>query len=233
MSKPSAAVDAFLSLSKRERILSVVALLAVVAGCVEFLWVQPAAAEAKSLRARVTEQDSKSVVLETALRNGAVARAQPDPLAAQKIERDQLRATLLEAETVLSQAGGDVRMGDLIRGLVASSPGLTLVSLKTMPPELFFKGTAAPASGAAAPARAAASGAAAPVTTALPPLYRHGVEVVVQGRYVTLIPYLQALEKNTRGVFWGPVKFEVGNYPDATLRITLYTLSLLPELSLS
>jgi MSHA biogenesis protein MshJ len=63
-------------------------------------------------------------------------------------------------------------------------------------------------------------------------LYKHGVEVAVKGRYASLLPYLQGLERNANGVFWSSVRLDVQQYPDLTLRMTLHTLSVQPELLL-
>jgi MSHA biogenesis protein MshJ len=106
---------------------------------------------------------------------------------------------------------------------------VTLVSLKTLPVETFAKAPDSGGSGAAAAASAARDGSAA---ARLPALYRHGIEVTLQGQYVTLVPYLNALERSSNGIFWGTVRFAVTAYPDATLTLTLFTLSVHPELPL-
>ncbi len=80
------------------------------------------------------------------------------------------------------------------------------------------------------PAAAAASGAPAVPAVPVPPLYRHGVEVTVQGSFLTLIPYMHALEKESDSIFWSLVKMDVVGYPDVLLKITIYTLSTQPQL---
>ena len=78
-------------------------------------------------------------------------------------------------------------------------------------------GGAAPAS---VPAAAAEAGAEAPG------LYRHGVELVLEGAYPDLVAYLQALEALPQRVLWGGLSMKVEQHPRVVLTVRLYTLSL-------
>lgn len=57
-------------------------------------------------------------------------------------------------------------------------------------------------------------------------LYRHGVEIVVQGSYLEMINYMQALEALPVQLFWGGARLDAQQYHEARLTLTLYTLSL-------
>jgi MSHA biogenesis protein MshJ len=57
-------------------------------------------------------------------------------------------------------------------------------------------------------------------------LYRHGVEITVQGSYAGMLAYLSELEHLPRRVYWGELKLNAEAYPVAVLTVTLYTLSL-------
>lgn len=57
-------------------------------------------------------------------------------------------------------------------------------------------------------------------------IYRHGVEIVVQGNYLDMMRYMSALETLPWQLFWGKAKMQVQTYPEATLSLTLFTLSL-------
>lgn len=57
-------------------------------------------------------------------------------------------------------------------------------------------------------------------------IYKHGVELTVQGSYPELLSYLAELEKMPWQLFWGKVKMNVEEYPRATLTLTVFTLSL-------
>ncbi len=57
-------------------------------------------------------------------------------------------------------------------------------------------------------------------------LYRHGVEIVLQGSYLDMINTMQALEALPVQLFWGGARLDAQQYPEARLILTLYTLSL-------
>ena len=87
---------------------------------------------------------------------------------------------------------------------------------------------AAPAT-AAAPANAATTTKAAAVPAsppAGPGLYRHGVELTIEGGWNDLLEYLHALEAAPRHVLWGGMTMKVEQHPKVVLTLRLYTLSL-------
>jgi MSHA biogenesis protein MshJ len=58
------------------------------------------------------------------------------------------------------------------------------------------------------------------------PVFTHGVEIVVQGSYLDMLHYMDALESMPWQLFWSKARLQVEEYPKATLTLTLYTLSL-------
>lgn len=84
--------------------------------------------------------------------------------------------------------------------------------------------TGAPAAGA--PAAGAPVAAAAPVVKPRELLYRHGVELVLQGSYLDMVSYMDALESLPVQLFWGKARLDAQQYPNSRLTLTLYTLSL-------
>lgn len=77
-----------------------------------------------------------------------------------------------------------------------------------------------------APANAA-SGAATPGGAAGGPgtLYRHGVELTLEGSYGDLLAYLQALEAMPQHVLWGGLSLKVEQHPRTVMTLRLYTIS--------
>jgi len=57
-------------------------------------------------------------------------------------------------------------------------------------------------------------------------VYKHGVEITVQGAYLDMIGYMTELEGMPAQLFWGKARMSVDEYPQATLTLTLFTLSL-------
>jgi hypothetical protein len=93
---------------------------------------------------------------------------------------------------------------------------------------------AAPARGASAP-KAPAS--AAGLATVPPPpstaksagggniIYRHRAELTVAGNFGTLLGYLQTLQRLPGDLHWNSLQLDVAGYPQASVRLSLYTLS--------
>jgi MSHA biogenesis protein MshJ len=56
-------------------------------------------------------------------------------------------------------------------------------------------------------------------------LYRHGVEIKLQGSYADMVGYLRAIENLPRRVHWGALAIDARRYPASVLTVTLYTVS--------
>ena len=78
----------------------------------------------------------------------------------------------------------------------------------------------------AAAAGAAAASAAAATSTGRPSLYRHGIDITLEGSYADLVAYLDTLEAMPQHLLWGAMKLKVGQDPKALLTLRVYTLSL-------
>lgn len=91
---------------------------------------------------------------------------------------------------------------------------------------------AGPAAGIAALAGAAKPAAAPPAPEAPPApqipdlVYRHGVEITVQGGYVDMVNYMAQLEAMPVRLIWGKAKLDARNHAEARLTLTLFTLGL-------
>ncbi|MFO1219350.1 MAG: hypothetical protein U1E89_13360 [Burkholderiaceae bacterium] len=59
-----------------------------------------------------------------------------------------------------------------------------------------------------------------------PALYRHGVELVIEGRYAELLAYLQSLEQLPQKLQFGDLQFRVEQHPRCVMTLRVYTLSL-------
>ncbi|HAT33905.1 MAG TPA: hypothetical protein DCW29_24595 [Janthinobacterium sp.] len=101
---------------------------------------------------------------------------------------------------------GAVPARDNVEGIRAGIDVLTPESRPEPKPE--------PKAAAGAPAKPA------------PLLYRHGVEIVLQGNYLDMLSYMEALEAMPTQLFWGRASLKGDDFPNASLTLTLYTLSL-------
>ncbi|HSH90776.1 MAG TPA: hypothetical protein VK996_12390 [Ramlibacter sp.] len=209
----------FALLKPRERVLAILALLGVLYFVFDLTLLRPRQAEAKVLRDRIALQQAELAGLNTTLQM-LLTSSQDPPAAAKRAELESMRKELALAQTMMARLSSDVRMGAVIRKLTATMPGVTVVSLKTLPVQ--------PITGVALSASGPADAPGAPAQM----LYKHGVEVTLAGPYVSLPPYLHALERDAAGVFWGDMKIDVTGYPMATLKLTVYAMTTKPELAL-
>lgn len=137
-----------------------------------------------------------------------------------KARMAQAQATLAELDARLEAARGTLvppeRMRPLLQDVLAARRNLKLVAMRNLP--------VAPLLDAPAARPAAGKEAQAPAEAPLK-VYRHGVEVVVQGGYADLAEYLAQLERLPQRVYWQRVELG-GEYPRMTLAFTVFTLSL-------
>ncbi|MGZ3181645.1 MAG: type II secretion system protein GspM [Telluria sp.] len=97
--------------------------------------------------------------------------------------------------------------------------------------EMFGKTAAAlGAAGAATPAPAASQpSASVPAVPAPKPpeiLFRHGVELTLEGSYLDMVAYLSALEHLPTQILWGRAVLNARDPKHARLTLTVYTVSL-------
>ncbi|MYM26123.1 hypothetical protein GTP46_26175 [Duganella sp. FT135W] len=138
------------------------------------------------------------------------------------------------------------KIAPLLDHLLRGNGKLKLMSMKTLPVTGLNEAAvqiqpAAQSAPAAPPAitPAAAAAAAGVIAAATPPaspappppkprelLYRHGVEIVLQGSYLDMVSYMEALESLPVQLFWGKAHLDAQQYPNSRLTLTLYTLSL-------
>lgn len=56
-------------------------------------------------------------------------------------------------------------------------------------------------------------------------LYQHGVQMTFSGRYFDVKDFVEALESQTRQLYWRGIDYQVAEYPLAEVSIEVYTLS--------
>jgi MSHA biogenesis protein MshJ len=205
---------------RRERILLIGAAAAAVVAIVDQLWLTPAFDQWKAARARqVTAAGTMQRLNQDIAERGAQARAQEQQL---QQELAQARERLQQGDTELRQFGsslvGAADMLPVLDRMLVQTGGLRLRSMQSL------ARTELASAGVAAPSAAASAAGARPETG--PTLYRHGVELTVEGGYAELLAYLHALEAMPQRVLWGGVQMKVEQYPKALLTLRVYTLSL-------
>jgi MSHA biogenesis protein MshJ len=210
--KLAAKVDA---MTLRERVLVGVAATAATFVIVFFLTVDPAQRRMRSLTTQMQSQKEELAQIEKA---GPVTGADPDAANRARVEtlRSQIRAAdaaLQELQRELVPAGN---VNALLQEMLARDSDLALVSLKTLAVEPLVQ-SAKPRDGKAAEPPRAGENA---------PVYKHGVEITVQGTYSGLHDYLARLERLPSRMYWWRARLNADDDAKLTLSVTVYTLSL-------
>jgi len=200
----------------------------------------------KELRDRLQHLQEEGAALRISLRTaqkGMVAPENMSPLLQQMVQgHGKLRLVALKTLPPQGMVDGQFQAAAGTDAGVAAAPGATapaplaavaavpgatakaIAAAATAVPALSANAVTAPATAAPAPTSATGAGTAAPAQAPL--LYRHGVQLVVEGGYQDMIDYLQALEHMPTRLFWGGASLDAQKYPKARLTLTLYTLSL-------
>lgn len=198
---------AFDARSRRERLLLIGATVALAAMLADHLWLSPAFAAWKTARTQLASARAAAAQIETDLaRQTAATQALEQQLRGEVIE---WRQRVQQGDEALQRFGTTLvsaaDMPAMLERLLTQNGGLKLRAMQSL-------GRSEVAGAPSAPAGSA--------------LYRHGVELAVEGSWADLLAYLQALESLPQRVLWGGLQFKVEQHPKSVMTLRLYTLSL-------
>ena len=187
--------DRFDRLSLRERVLTMAAVLAVVIALFDSLVLQ-------RLEMRRTQLAQQLTGIVAAI-NDSGATGDGANAGATLEHTTALAASLSEATARLrSEAAGLVppqRMTQVIHDVLSREQGVTLVSLRSLPPHALVEGGGP---------------------------YVHTVELTLQGRYLDVLTYLQALEGLSWHFYWQSLALDATHYPTTRVTVRLGTVSM-------
>jgi len=205
----------------RERIAVFVAAVAAVLFVMNALVLDPLFARNRMLADQIRQQNMQVEAANAGIEAQMAAFNNNPDAPAQKQLADLNRDAAAMAGKLRAMQHGLVaaeKMGQLLQQLLRSNGKVKLLSLRTLP--VTGMGGAGGVSGTSGNADAK------PATAQRELLYRHGVEVVLQGGYLDMLDYMEALEASPQQVFWGRAQLDAHEYPRSTLTLTLYTLGL-------
>jgi MSHA biogenesis protein MshJ len=199
-------IDRIDALELRERVLLLAATVAIL-----FLSVDSAGFQPTLKAQQVTEERISGLEMKLgALRQQAMLlsyKTDEDALAARHSSRDTLAAELAALDArIVDQLGALVepaQAAELLEQMLTRHRGLKITSLRA---------SAEPLNELAGNAGQAGK------------LGRYQLDLVLEGGYLDLMRYLEALESMPWKFFWQTVDFRVGEYPRAVSRLRLYTL---------
>lgn len=233
------------AMTLRERMMVFAAVAAGIVFLAYTMVLEPLLAKQKVLLAQINQQQNQIAGIDREIAQMAAAFV-VDPDAEGRARLRSLQQQVDEGSAALlnMQKGlvAPEKIAPLLEHILRGNGKLRLLSMKTLPVSglseaRLASGDPAPAasqqpapagpSPVANAAQPANAGAAAPVATRPRELlYRHGVEIVLQGSYLDMIQYMDALHALPEQLFWGKARLDAGQYPASRLTLTLYTLSL-------
>ena len=208
-------------LQMRERWLIVAAVLGGIVLIGFSLFVDPAMKRAQVAERNSAEYRTQLFAIQSQM--AALQSPERDPDAAARAELSALRKQLGELAGRLAVMENSLvppqRMPGLLEDMIGGKTGLRLLSLKTLPvaPLLDKK----PATDEQATPRIVDK-----LTSSSAGLFKHGVEIRLEGSYQELAAYLERLEKAKLKLLWSSVSLSADKHPKLVLTLTVFTLSL-------
>lgn len=213
----------------RERVIIFAMAALVVITLVNAVIIDPLFREQKALSNQTQQDQGKISAIQTQIQQKVRSQSEdPDAANRETLKRLVQQARQLAEEMNALEKGlvSPDKMPELLQSIIRRDGRLQLVSLKTLPPASLTETPNDNAKGSTEKADTALlpSGGTERSTTGM--VYKHGVEIVVQGSYLDMIDYMNALEKTPWQLFWAKAELDAREYPKASLRLTLYTLSM-------
>ena len=206
-------IEKFIALNPRERWMVLAAILCVFYGIFDFL-ISPTWHKQKMLTAEIANDQTKLAALNLEMR--ALTQKNPQQKTPEQQELAALAHELQGLENTVSNLRSALvspeKMPDLLSDLLKKNNALTLVALKTLPTSYVLEEkNNAPSS--------------------KQPIFKHGVEMTIEGRYLDLLDYVASVEKMPWHVLWARANLVVDTQnttqtPLSQLTLTVYTLSL-------
>lgn len=187
------------AMSRRERLLVTAGCAALSLLLIDHLWITPSWKD--WTQARQTRQQTLALV-QTLNADAHTLQARQTTDAQQlRAELAALQARMAAAETqgLTSDLVTPAQMLPLLEHLLSRQNGLTVRSLQSLGQTTLGEGS--------------------------PVIYRHGVELTIEGRYSDLLDYLRALEASPQRLLWGSLQLKVLQHPQVRMTLRLHTLS--------
>jgi MSHA biogenesis protein MshJ len=185
----------------RERVMIFAAAALLLVFLVNAALIEPLRSKQKRLAAENAQRQEELRTVQAELQRMAQTR-DADPDAAGRQRASALRGELANLNAQIAEEQRRFTAPDRVRSLLDEmlerNKRLRLVDLKTLPASSITEGSL---------------------------VFRHGLEMTISGSYLDLYEYLSALERLPNQLYWGRAELSAGEYPEATLKLTVYTVS--------
>lgn len=221
--KYAAKIDA---MSLRERVAVFVAIIAVILYVTKAFILDPVFLRKMALETGITQQRAEMQAIQTQI--AALEALRGDPNAVNLARRNGVREQIAEIDLSLKDMRQNLvpaqNMRAMLQDMLTHQPRLQLLALRTLPVTPLVEKPPRPVETGAV-AGAAVAPAVKPATSDAN-VFKHGVEITLQGSYADIYAYLTRLEKLRWRMFWSRASLNAEDHPRLKLTLTIYTLSL-------
>ncbi|MBD1391082.1 type II secretion system protein M [Neiella sp. HB171785] len=198
----------FNDMTARERGMVLAAGLVVITMLLFSLWLGPTLEQSDRLTKQLqqTEQSSENLQQQIDTLHTVLKR---DPNDAVRVELKSIEHQIAALDTELGELTVDLvsaeQMLPVLQSLLSTARNVTLVGLSSIPAQPVLK---------LEQEQQADVG-----------MYRHGIELQVTGSFFDVYRLIESIESSQWRFYWQLMDYQVTEYPEAEVRILLYTLS--------
>lgn len=219
----------FNDLTPRERVLIAGTFVVLVLALLYLLVIEPKQKKTTAFLQEIAQQQQAIRAREGSLvvLNRALTQ---DPSAPVRRNLEDLTSRDLSTSDRIAKESGKLidptQMNRVLESVLAQSPGLRLVSLKTLPIErLDLLGATTQADkNSTKNVQSPSTNTSEPEVDVIP-VYEHPFELKVSGSYAAVYQYLHRLEQLSRAFFWDGLELKVDEYPQTEVILRIHTLS--------
>ncbi len=219
----------FEALNKRERWIICCALFTLVYAIINTLLLNPLFTHQKSLTNEL-ETDQSQIQALTLQLNEYSHMVIVDPDTQNKERISALQANLQQLNTQLNGLQTSLispdKMPELLRSLLKKNGKLKLIELKTLPTKDLLESASEDANTSTPTMPDDTKKQVLNISQPDAPVFKHSVEIKLEGRYLDLLEYVSELERMPWHVLWSKADLNAKNFPTSQLKLTVYTLSL-------
>lgn len=189
------------------------------------LVLEPALKRAQLAERSMAEQHNQFAAIQSQLAMLQTPERNPDVAARAELDglKKQLSQLAGRMEAMESALVPPQRMSGLLEEMIGRKSSLRLLSLKTLPVTPLLDKKPATEEKEAIKEMAKAVDKRANSSSGL---FKHGVEIKLEGSYQELAAYLERLEQSKLKLLWSSVALSADKHPRLELTLTVYTLSL-------
>lgn len=208
-------------LALRERALIFLAVAFLLISLINLLFLDPLLSKQKNMSDQVVQTQEKTKEMQAQIQIMLQAK-QDDAASPVRHRLSQMKQQLKEGDDYLKSRRDRLvspdKMVDVLEQVLSKNTRLQLVNLNTLAVTPLIDKQLSQAMTDAVLGQ--------PGSAESKQVFKHGVQITVRGSYADLLDYLTALEHLPTQMFWGSTEMKVESYPEVTLTLTLYTLSL-------